>query len=131
MLNLGGAGDTDPPTPDPMTWASPPAALDATSITMMATTANDPNGVSYYFECTAGGGNDSGWQDEPTYTDTGLTPETEYSYRVQARDKSPAQSATGWSPAASATTTVSAPQTLYRTAAGGSITWDNTDVSIR
>jgi hypothetical protein len=105
MLNLsGGSSDTDPPTPDPMTWASPPTAVDATSITMTATTASDPSGVQYYFECTAGGGNDSGWQDSSTYADSGLSPETLYTYRVRARDRSANYNETGWSPEASATT---------------------------
>ena len=71
---------------------------------MMATTATDTSGVEYYFECTAGGGNDSGWQDSTTYIDTGLTPETSYTYRVKARDKSANQNETGWSSEASATT---------------------------
>jgi len=96
--------DLDPPTPDPMTWAVVPAATGPYSITMTATTATDSSGVEYYFQCTAGGGNDSGWQDSTTYEDTGLQPTTEYTYQVWARDKSPAQNATAWSGAASATT---------------------------
>jgi hypothetical protein len=104
MLNLGGVGDTDPPTPDPMTWASPPTAVDAFSITMTATTASDPSGVKYYFECTSGGCNDSGWVDNPTYVDSGLLPNTLYTYRVKACDKSVNQNQTGWSSEASATT---------------------------
>ena len=92
--------DTTAPTPDPMSFATPPAALAKTSITMTATTATDPSGVEYFFECTAGGGHSSVWQDSPTYTDTGLTAATQYSYRVRARDKSAAQTATAWSAAA-------------------------------
>ena len=94
---LGLQPDTTAPTPDPMTFATPPAALGQTSITMTATTATDPSGVEYFFECTAGGGHSSAWQDSPTYTDTGLTAATQYSYRVRARDKSAAQTATAWS----------------------------------
>jgi hypothetical protein len=77
-----------------------------TSITMIATTATDISGVEYYFTETSGnpGGDDSGWQDGPTYTDTGLTPSTTYTYKVMARDKSAAQNATGWSTSESATT---------------------------
>ena len=101
---LGLQPDTTPPSPDPMSFATPPAALGQTSITMTATTASDPSGVEYFFECTAGGGHSSAWQDSPTYTDTGLTAATQYSYRVRARDKSAAQAATAWSAAASATT---------------------------
>ncbi|MHC4645796.1 MAG: Calx-beta domain-containing protein [Planctomycetota bacterium] len=96
--------DTTPPSPDPMTWAATPYATGSTSISMTATTATDTSGVEYYFQCTAGGGNDSGWQDSASYADTPLTPETQYTYRVQARDKSANQNATGWSGEASATT---------------------------
>jgi hypothetical protein len=82
---------------------------------MTVTTASDPSGVEYFFECTAGGGHSSAWQDSPTYTDTGLTAATEYSYRVRARDKSAVQTATAWSATASATTT----NTPYGTWSGG------------
>ena len=99
-----GADDFSPPDPDPMTWASSPAASGPPSITMTATTATDENGVQYFFECTAGGGNDSGWQNSPTYEDTGLSSSTQYTYRVKARDKSSNQNETGWSSEASATT---------------------------
>ncbi|MGB1142691.1 MAG: hypothetical protein ACPG1A_17455, partial [Halioglobus sp.] len=119
--------DTVAPSPDPMTFASVPAATGSSSITMTATPASDPSGVEYYFECTVGGGNDSGWQDDTAFTDVGLDPDTEYAYRVRARDKSPAQTATGWSGAFAATTSASAPETLYR-AAGGPIGWDTTSM---
>gem|GEM_PF-6157098 len=71
---------------------------------MTATTASDPSGVEYYFECTAGGGNDSAWQDSTTYEDTGLSPSTQYTYWARARDKSTNQNATAWSTTESATT---------------------------
>ncbi|MBN1868116.1 hypothetical protein JW916_12595, partial [Candidatus Sumerlaeota bacterium] len=64
----------------------------------------DPSGVEYFFECTAGGGHDSGWQDSPIYVDTGLDELVTYTYRVRARDKSPAQNATAWSSSDSAMT---------------------------
>ena len=77
-----------------------------TRIRMTATTATDPSGVDYYFEETSGnpGGDDSGWQDSPTYIDTGLTPGLDYTYRVRTRDRSPAQNTSAWSGSASATT---------------------------
>ncbi|MBN2020913.1 MAG: hypothetical protein JW749_11905, partial [Sedimentisphaerales bacterium] len=93
--------DTNAPTPDPMTWTLEPTATGETSIEMTATTASDISGVEYYFDCLTAGGHDSSWQDSTYYEDTGLDPDTEYSYRVQARDKSPAQNATGWSSTAS------------------------------
>ncbi len=98
------AQDITAPTPNPMTLVALPSVVAYTSITMTAAPAADPSGVEYFFECTAGGGDSSGWQDSPTYTDSGLAAETQYSYRVRARDKSPAQNATAWSASASATT---------------------------
>jgi hexosaminidase len=99
-----GPPDTTPPTPDPMTWATVPNATGSSSIVMVATTATDPSGVEYYFTCTAGGGNDSDWQDSTSYTDTGLTPEATYTYTVTARDKSVNQNSTAASTAEPATT---------------------------
>ena len=95
--------DTTPPTPDPMTWASAPQATGSTSISMTATTASDISGVEYYFACITDADHDSGWQDSPTYEDTGLTSGNTYTYQVQARDKSPVPNTTGWSLEASAT----------------------------
>jgi hypothetical protein len=80
--------DTTPPSPSPMSFASLPYAASLTSISMVATTATDIIGVQYMFACTAGGGHDSAWQDGTSYTDTGLTPSTTYTYTVKARDKS-------------------------------------------
>jgi hypothetical protein len=96
--------DTTAPIPNPMTWASVPAATGIDTITMTATTGIDASGVEYYFACAAGGGHDSGWQDSTSYTDTGLTNKTTYTYRVIARDKSAGQNETDWSAEASATT---------------------------
>jgi len=88
IIDLYYTPDTAPPTPDPMTFAIAPAATGTTSISMTATTATDASGVEYYFTCTAGGGNDSGWRDSPDYTDSGLSSDVVYSYMVKARDKS-------------------------------------------
>jgi hypothetical protein len=96
--------DTEPPTPNPMVWASPPTAESTNSITMTASDASDPSDVEYYFTCTVGGGHDSGWQDSPAYTDTGLAAETTYTYTVTARDTSANQNTTAASAEASATT---------------------------
>jgi hypothetical protein len=86
----GGDPDTDPPAPDPMTWATTPYAAGSTTISMTATTASDSSGVEYFFDETTGnpGGSDSGWQYSPTYVDTGLQPNTSYTYKVKARDMS-------------------------------------------
>jgi len=106
VINGGllGPPDTTPPNPDPMTWATTPYATGSTSIAMVATTATDPSGVEYYFTAVTAGGHDSGWQDSTTYEDTGLTPNTTYTYTVKARDKSPNQNETAASSQESATT---------------------------
>ena len=81
--------ETDPPTPDPATWASSPTALSATEITMTATTGHDASGlVEYYFDEISGnaGGTDSGWQSSPIYVDSDLEPDTEYVYQVKLKD---------------------------------------------
>jgi len=98
--------DNTAPTPNPMSWASQPTAVNSSSITMTATTASDPSGVEYFFDETSGnpGGTDSGWQDSPTYTDIGLNASTQYTYTVTARDKAVAMNSTVTSASASATT---------------------------
>lgn len=97
FLYINNQMDTDPPTPDPMTWAAVPASTGPNSIIMTATTATDPSGVEYFFDCLTAGGHDSGWQDSPVYEDTGLSPATQYTYQVKARDKSVNQNETAWS----------------------------------
>jgi len=111
----GGSGepDTTAPTPNPLTWATQPYATGSTTISMTASTATDPSGVEYLFECTAGGGNNSGWQDSASYEDTGLQPDTLYSYRVKARDKSANLNETGYSSTASATTDPQGSSEIY------------------
>lgn len=96
--------DADAPAPNPMTWVALPHPTSSTSISMTATAASDPSGVEYYFACTSGGGHDSGWQENPLYEDTGLNPNTEYTYTVTARDKSPNHNTTSPSQPYSATT---------------------------
>ena len=102
----GGTPDTDPPSPDPATWASVPSADSSSAISMTATTATDPSGVSYFFDETSGnpGGSDSGWQADPGYTDDGLNAGTQYCYQVKARDNSTNQNETSWSSNECATT---------------------------
>jgi len=103
---VGKADDYNAPTPNPMTWSSAPTATGAGTITMTASTAGDTESppVQYYFECTNHGEANSTWQSSPTYTASGLTPLTQYSFRVKARDSAPARNETGWSGTLSATT---------------------------
>jgi len=96
--------DKMPPTPNPSLWETEPSTYPEypNSVVMRAATATDDNGVEYRFECTAGGGSDSGWQNLVLYIDGGLPPGT-YTYRCQSRDKSPQQNRTTWSTEISAT----------------------------
>jgi len=99
------AGDTDPPTPNPATWATVPYAVSSSEISMTATTGSDESPpVEYYFEELSGnpGGADCGWQTDPNYTDTGLYPNTTYTYRVRMRDS--LANTGNWSTSESATT---------------------------
>ncbi len=114
--------DVAAPAPDPMTFDSAPALTEETLIIMTATTASDPNGVQYYFTCTSGNGNDSGWQDSPTYTDAVAAGST-YSYSVMARDKSSNFNRT----APSAPESVTIPGTTTLTP--GQISWSVHDIS--
>jgi chitodextrinase len=96
--------DTSPPEPDSMSMRLAPIANSPSTIYMEAKIAADVSGVEYNFVCTTEGGHHSGWQDDPTYTDIGLTPNTSYSYTVTARDKSPQCNGTKVSSELSATT---------------------------
>ncbi len=88
-LNLiGPGGGASTPTPDPMTFLTPPAVLNSTSITMTATPAT-PAPVEYKFTLTAStgtGGSSSPWMTSATYVQTGLQPASSYTYTVKARN---------------------------------------------
>ncbi len=94
--------DTTPPTPNPMTFSTLPFELNNSQISMVASTASDAlhNPVEYQFDFTSGGtgGTDSAWQSSRTYTDFGLAVNTQYCYRVHARDNAIAKNATAYSP---------------------------------
>ncbi len=87
--------DSTPPAPAP--YIETIFAVSETSVSMTSSVSIDESEVEYYFESTSAGGHDSGWQDDPNYIDVLLDPNTEYSYRVKARDKSPYQNETDWS----------------------------------
>jgi len=86
--------DDTPPAPAPHIDEIHPSP---TSLAMVASASNDDSGVEYYFKCYSGDCHDSNWQDEPNYTDVNIAPDTNYCYRVQARDKSLRQNTTIWS----------------------------------
>jgi hypothetical protein len=123
--HLTGVPDADPPAPNPMTWASVPAASEGGVAQMTATTAVDPRGVEYYFEETTGnpGGTSSGWQDGPSYTDAGLQVGVQYCYRVKARDKSTNQNETDWTSTECATVPTST-ASVFRVEATGAVRTD-------
>ncbi len=105
-----GSSSPRPPTPDPMTWATPPFAIGTSTIAMVATTAisTDGTGVQYYFEDYHNPQFNSGWLafavgQEARWEDTGLPAEATVTYRVKARNRGN-QLETGWSELANATT---------------------------
>ncbi len=83
-----GSKDTIAPAPNPMKWAVAPRSTGSAGITMTATKAVDNSGgdVDYEFECIFGGGHHRSWAASSTYTDTGLTLNAEYGYKVRAKD---------------------------------------------
>jgi hypothetical protein len=121
-------GETDPPVPNPMTFAIAPTAAGTGTITMTASTADDVSGVEYFFKCIAGPGHDSGWTTNPVYNDTGLIGNTQYTYTVTARDTSSNLNETDPSDPASATTYMSASDifsvNFYAYGKGGATYWD-------
>lgn len=89
---LWGDPDVDafPPLPNPAVFSHAPYAISGDTIRMIARSGYDQSGpVEYYFAETSGnpGGSDSGWQFSASYTDSGLEPNTQYSYTVQMRDR--------------------------------------------
>jgi hypothetical protein len=84
--------------PLPMTWATVPQTVTNTFDVTMAAAPLPGIGNEYLFERLEGNGHSSGWQSQPLYTDSGLSPSIEIAYRVKARDAYFAESA--WSPVA-------------------------------
>ena len=131
-----GGTETEPPRPNPMTWAAAPASNGQTSIIMSASKAKDNSGfpVEYQFGCFYIDPNDpnfsgsepfydsgwlnpavsTGWSNMATLTwmDSGLQADTLYGYRVRARDVKPDPSynaETDWSVVGYARTSESPP----------------------
>jgi hypothetical protein len=93
--------DFDPPQPDPMAWETKPHGTGTTEITMTAATATDASlPVEYLFACLTLGCHPSDWQTDTTFTDTGLSANTWYGWRVMARDSSAHHNMTAYSIAA-------------------------------
>ena len=80
--------DITAPTPSPMSFTTAPVAVNPNEVFMEATNATDDvTDVEYNFKNITLD-TESGWQAENYYSDTGLTPDTLYSYTVTARDTS-------------------------------------------
>lgn len=95
--------ETDNPLLDPAQaeWQVEPYANSDSSITMTAVTTVSgwSWAVEYKFEELSSnpGATDSGWQDDTTYEDTGLSSGQEYCYRVRARTKTLRPHLSDWS----------------------------------
>ncbi|MGA2172135.1 MAG: hypothetical protein ABSG82_03865 [Sedimentisphaerales bacterium] len=96
--------DTNVPEPNKAAFATVPTARSDTSITMIAVTETEAQGVQYYFANKTATGHDSGWQDSPAWADNGLTPDTNYGYTVKAQSKALVPYATAESNEANAVT---------------------------
>lgn len=85
--------DTDPPTPNAATFTLAPKGVSSSSISMTATRGTDVNPlVEYKFNRIKVNGValvtpvSSGWKSTATWTDTGLSANSTYTYTVQMRD---------------------------------------------
>jgi len=110
-IGSGVPPDTNAPVLDPLTWLSSPQAVSADVVSMTAAEANDISGVLYYFNNVTYPNHDSGWQENTFYADSGLMPNTEYTYCFKVRDKSTQRNETPFSN----------PTTVLTTGSGGNI----------
>lgn len=101
-------GDVTPPNPNPMTWDSPAYIAEANQVTLFASEATDDSGdVEYYFEVIDPNTGEGGplrdvvtgemWWSANTIVHVNLPSETEFCYRVRARDTSLRKNMTDWS----------------------------------
>ncbi|MEE9296897.1 MAG: NF038122 family metalloprotease [Phycisphaerae bacterium] len=87
--------ESDPPTPNPMFFDTPPAPFDQFTLVMIATTATDSSPpVQYKFDVITGSGTSSGWQESTIYVDFSLSANTQSQYTVRARDTTTTQNET-------------------------------------
>ena len=109
--------DLIPPSPDPMQWESggEPAAISTSEITMTAALATDAEtSVVYCLMGLSGPGVGSlCWQATRTFTDTGLSVNTIYSYEARARDTALPPNETLPSSALSEATFIESPSTFF------------------
>lgn len=105
--------DTQPPSPNPMSFDLPsgwPTPTSTSEIAMTAAEATDTFGlVQYYFSALGAGATSSGWQSSRVYVDSGLNANWPYSYKVKARDLSSQQNETNFSSTANVATCIETP----------------------
>jgi len=104
-----GGGDTTPPTPNPMQWATVPYATGTTSLSMQCVTATDATSPPVQYRFNSSNSGNSSWQTSRTFSESSLGVNTSYSYQVQARDSAGTPNETGWSSSASAYTLANTP----------------------
>jgi|SRR5690349_19105463 len=115
----GGGGDSSTPPsppPPPADTTAPTVPTDVTaaaqspnSILVSWSASTDSSGISGYRVFRDGGATALATVQTPTFTDTGLTASTAYSYTVVAVDAAPTPNVSAASAAASATTQVAPP----------------------
>lgn len=120
-----------PLTPDPAAFDQAPVSYSSTTVSMSAVegalNVESTDTIEYLFTETSGnpGATSSGWQTSRFYTDTGLDPNTQYSYTVSMRAgsdtalTSAAESATTLSPSSSGSITVDGTGTFTMQSGGG------------
>lgn len=77
------------PSPSPAEFAQAPQAISPTAVSMLARQGkSERGGVEYRFTELSGnpGGQSSGWQTSPFFLNTGLRPNTRYTYSIMMRD---------------------------------------------
>ncbi len=67
-------------------WQTTPQYAGSGKVFMMAKTNGQNIPLKYYFDCSAGGGNASGYQASPSYTDVSLVNGNTYTYRYKTMD---------------------------------------------
>jgi hypothetical protein len=87
------------------------AAGSSSSLTITAPAGRDVSGVLQY-RLERDGAVVGAWQTSPVFSDSGLQPNTAYSYRVQERESAPAGRTTEWSVAAVGQTLAAVPGAL-------------------
>ncbi len=92
-------GDTNPPSQPTIQSVVADSSTQITVTSTISTDAEGSNPVEYQFEETSNntGGTDSDWQPSTIYVDASLNTNTQYCYKVRARDAAGTPNETGYS----------------------------------